>query len=111
MPRPPSRRRRQKPATRRGPWLLIGGAVIAVAFTAVVLAAVLGGGGDKASPASSVDVPIPAATTSGVEVAQPSVDLGRVPLNELVNHAFVLKNTNDRAVELGVPAIEVLDGC
>ncbi|HEX6030217.1 MAG TPA: hypothetical protein VFY90_02220 [Tepidiformaceae bacterium] len=110
MPRPPSRRRHQKPAPRRIPLLLIGGAVIAVAFTAVVLAAVLGGGG-KASPSSSVDVPIPAPATSGVEVAQPSVDLGRVPLNQLVNHSFVLKNTNDRAVELGVPAIEVLDGC
>lgn len=53
----------------------------------------------------------PTASVAGVEVSNPSADLGRVPLDTPVGHSFRVSNRGAATVELGVPAIEVLDGC
>lgn len=46
-----------------------------------------------------------------VEVAAPSIDLGRVPLDTPVSHAFRLRNTGTEMASLGQARIETLEGC
>jgi hypothetical protein len=50
-------------------------------------------------------------TVADVLVQQPSVDLGRVPLNTPESHTFELKNTGATPVSVGKTRIEVLEGC
>ena len=88
------------------------GAALVAGLVVLVLAFVLlaNGAGDTAGgPAAPPGAEARAA--GGVVVQQASVDLGRQPLDKSLSHSFVVKNTNDRTVQLGVPAIEVLDGC
>jgi hypothetical protein len=106
------RRTRQREKKPRKSWrwpALIGGGVL-VATVGAVLVAVSLGGGDQTAPRTS-DAPATITSLAGVEVVEPSADLGRRPLDVPVSHNFVLKNNSDRPVDLGVPAIEVLDGC
>ena len=48
---------------------------------------------------------------SGVRVDAAEVDLGRVPLNVAVNHAFRVSNDGTTPVRLGRATIAVLEGC
>lgn len=48
---------------------------------------------------------------AGVRVDEPSVNLGRQPLNTAVERTFKLRNTGSTSVTLGRANIEVLEGC
>jgi hypothetical protein len=48
---------------------------------------------------------------AGVEVPDPTVDLGRQPLDTAVEKLFRLRNTSTTPVALGRPSIKVLQGC
>lgn len=48
---------------------------------------------------------------AGVQVDEPSVNLGRQPLNTAVERTFKLRNTGSTSVTLGRANIEVLEGC
>lgn len=95
------------PRGRRLPLPLVAGAS-ALALLAVAAFSVLAlRGGDGSQ---TVDTP-PVVAGSGVVALQPSADLGRVPLNTPVQHAFKLKNTGETPATLGQPRIETLEGC
>lgn len=48
---------------------------------------------------------------AGVQVDEPSVNLGRQPLSTAVEKTFTLRNTGGTPVTLGRAGIEVLEGC
>ena len=48
---------------------------------------------------------------AGVRVDEPSVNLGRQPLNTAVERTFKLRNTGSTSVTLGRANIEVIEGC
>lgn len=52
-----------------------------------------------------------AVSVAGVQVAIPSVDLGRIALDTPVKHSFQLRNTGVQRASLGRARIEVLEGC
>jgi len=102
--------------------LAVGGAAVVIA-AAFVAMSVLGGGSDK-QPAGSpsgastsvsnagTTAPAPAAVrAAGVEVAQQTIDLGRVPLDKTVDPSFTLKNVGSARASLGKAKIETLEGC
>lgn len=72
---------------------------------------------DKAAVATDIQRPDGtvvsrnATVAAGVQVDEPSVDLGRQPLNTRVERTFTLRNVGSTAVSLGRPNIEVLEGC
>jgi hypothetical protein len=103
--------RAKRPSGRRTK-ILAGLAAGLAALLVIVLAigALATRGGDQGGTVNTATAAA-SRVVEGVEVQAASVDLGRQPLNKEVSHSFVVKNTNDRTVQLGVPAIEVLDGC
>ena len=103
---------RKRPSVRRPKLLAVVGGGTAVVLVIVLAIAILANrSADGGGPASRGTAVAAAHTVGGVEVQAASVDLGRVPLNKQITHNFVVKNTNAGTVQLGVPAIEVLDGC
>jgi hypothetical protein len=53
-----------------------------------------------------------AAGTPNLVVDQTAIDFGDVPVNKLVKASFMVSNTGDGPLSLGVPPVpEVLDGC
>jgi hypothetical protein len=84
---------------------------IALLLAVIVIAGsgLLGGSDDTAAPAGGISVA--PATAAGIEAAEPWADLGRVPLDTPVRHAYTLRNTGDVAASLGKATIEVLEGC
>ncbi len=90
--------------------LLLGVSLVAVVGAAAwlfVVARPRGTAGTAApSPAASGT-----AVAAGVQALDPSVDLGRVPLNTTVKHAFRLQNVGAAPATLGRARIEVLEGC
>jgi hypothetical protein len=100
---------RQRAHAGRRRWApLIAGVIAFVAAGALVWVSLPTGGskdGGFPGPYLGTDA------VAGVEVLTPSVDLGRLPLDQPVSHTFVVTNTNDRVIELGKLRIEVLDGC
>lgn len=69
-----------------------------------------------AAPAPTVakalpTLPVGPMRAGNVEVAKPTLDLGRQPLNVTVQPAFELKNVSSEQVLLGDASIEVLEGC
>lgn len=97
---------RSNPRPRRFPSPLLAGIGIVTVAGLLAVTVLLLRGGNDAQPA-----PIPAAGAAGVLALQPSVNLGRVPLNTPVQHAFRLKNTGDAPVTLGQARVETLEGC
>ncbi len=90
-------------------------------LAAVMLLAACGGGKEAATSATQPATAARAQATTavaagpveaaGVRVAAPSVDLGRVPLNTPVPHAWVLNNASAEPVALGQPRVQTLEGC
>ena len=106
-----NRTRSRKPRT-RGALLLVGAALLTVLAGGVWLS----GNGTEAAPAlEPASVALPVANlpviVQGVEVKQPAVDRGKLPLDTTVTQAYQLVNVGSGTVQIGKPAIEVLDGC
>jgi len=110
-------RKRRRPLRR-----IVGVAALAsvVAAVAVTLWLTSSRGSDNSSAAAGQGqaaagatngAPNVTASAGGVEVAESSVDLGRVPLNTPVDRTFVLRNTGSERVSLGKIKIEALEGC
>jgi hypothetical protein len=111
MPQTRSKRRRRGRDSRAGLWT-VGLAVAGSLVLGVVLVTMrLGGTGDGSPVAVEPTVLQGAHRAGGVEVDATEVDLGRVPLDRIVSHAFRLRNTGELAVTLGRARIETLEGC
>ncbi len=72
-----------------------------VAATAVVTASVV----------PTVSGTATVSEAGGVMAEDASVDLGRVPLDTMIQHRFVLQNVGTAPANLGPAQIEVLEGC
>lgn len=109
--------RRRPPKSRNSWWPLFTAAVVAIAVLAGGLWFLAGdGGGDTTDDATAeAAVPLPIANTPqtvlGLQVDQPAVDRGRLPLNTAVTQVYEIENTGAGVAEFGKPTIEVLDGC
>lgn len=91
----------------------------AKAALAVVLVVLISAGGVLWAVASAPGEGPQAVQTSGgeyvamgpVAVSGNDADLGRVPLNKTVVHAFRIRNTSEEPLRLGRTAVNVLEGC
>jgi len=111
------RRNRRSAAKSKNNWL----PVIAASFVALALLAggawLFSGDGSNgdAEDATAAGVPLPIANTRqtvlGLQVDEPAVDHGRLPLDTAVTQVYDIVNTGTGAAEFGEPTIEVLDGC
>ncbi len=76
-------------------------------------------GGDRTNDDTDGSVttglPLPMANTPqtvlGLQVNEPAVDRGRLPLDSTVTQVYEIVNTGTGPAEFGEPTIEVLDGC
>ena len=112
-----SRRLRSREASRfpgrgaaRGRLPLLLGLGFAAGVAGVIAIAVWSGG-SSAPERSTLDLPDGPARAGDVEAPQAVVDLGHVPLDTVVEPSFVLRNTGEAVARLGVPRVEVLEGC
>ena len=90
---------------------------LSVVALLVAASAVAGCGGDDGTPSQTLP-PAPTgassagpASAAGVTVDQASVDLGRVPLDKMINQTWKLRNDGSGKAQLGSASIEVLEGC
>ncbi len=111
--RPPPRR---APPTRPGGGL--GRYAVAVAAVAVVgalaawaILSLRSPGADSNAGGAVTATAARAIQVAGVQVDQPSVDLGKVPLDTPVSHEFEVHNVGTGMAMLGQATIEVLEGC
>ncbi len=96
--------------------LLTAGALVLAIVAGTIWLSSGGREDDGASaPGNSAAVQLPIANlpqvAGGVQVKEPAVERGRLPLDTTVTQVYELVNTGPEAVLLGKPAIEVLDGC
>jgi hypothetical protein len=61
--------------------------------------------------AAETSFPVGPIQVAGVEVLQPVADAGQIPLNTPVQRLWRLRNTGTTRVTIGLPSIEVLEGC
>ena len=85
--------------------------VAAGLVVAFVLLSRSDGGGSNGTQAVVRPLPAGPAYAGGVVVAEPMVDLGRVPLDVVVQHTFRLRNIGPERVYLGRPTMVALEGC
>ena len=115
------KRTRRSPPRRAAPKRSGGGLgryIVAVAGIAAVgalaawaILSLRSPGTDSSAGAAVSATPAGAIQVAGVEVAEPSVDLGNVPLDTPVSHEFELRNLGTGVAMLGQATIEVLEGC
>ena len=92
-------------------------ALVVVGFAVEFLNPVLGGGAGSTAVAADIFAPDGSVISkepvvvAGVQVDEPSVNLGRQPLSTAVEKTFKLRNTGGTPVTLGRAGIEVLEGC
>jgi hypothetical protein len=113
--RPPTARRRRRLRS-LAVWALVaavaGGAVFLVAY-----AATSGGAGKDRFTAQVAETPSDSAGgqpfQGGARLYPPvkSVNLGQVPLNTVVSHAFDLRNVGDAALRIEDVQVKMLEGC
>jgi hypothetical protein len=90
-----------------------------IAFPSLLVAAVVAfalvSGGGAPAPRNGVNAAPPAtsgtARAGGIEVEGALIALGDVPLDTTVTPTWTLRNTGDRTVVLGMPHIQVVQGC
>ena len=109
--KPPSPQRPRRRIRARAVTMAV---VMFAVATIVVWTLAAGPRGSDATSARATGTPIATGEVigaSGVRVDAAQVDLGRVPLNVAVNHAFRVSNDGVAPVRLGRATIAVLEGC
>ena len=115
-----NKRARRSPAARRrlrslAVWALV--AAVASAGVFLVVYAATNGGGKEPFAAQVAETPSDSAGgqpfQGGPRLYLPveSVDLGQVPLNTVVSHAFDLRNVGDATLKIEGVQVKMLEGC
>jgi len=108
--------RRRRPLRSLAVWALVA-AVGGAAVFLVAYAATNGGGGEDRFAAQVAETPSDSAGAQpfqgGPRLYLPveAVDLGQVPLNTEVSHAFDLRNVGDATLKIEDVQVKALEGC
>lgn len=113
-PRKPVHRRAsprasQSPSRRRRWPLLAALSFIAVVLLVIALLASPGRSSERSDSAAAL--PSGPARAGVVEAPEPVLDLGRVPLDTVVQPSFLLRNVGGERAHFGQPSVEVVEGC
>ncbi len=90
------------------------GAIIVLALVLGITSLLTGGGSEEPSGMTYNPPPTDLQQAGLLEVSATDVDLGPIPLDQWVDHTFVLRNASTDTVTVTIPkggGIETLDGC